>query len=154
MAWEYKREENKFQEIPEGTYRCRIESAEKAVSKNGNDMLVLKLEISGQRSHIWNYIVFLPDRPEITNGKLTQVFDSFDIEDGNFNLASYTGKCGACVIKHDEDGRARVSYFIKKDKQASLPPFVSMSGDAPRTPIVNGDEFMTIPDDSKNPLPF
>lgn len=123
MAWQYKREESQFQEIPEGTYRVRIESAEMAVSQKGNDMLVLKMAVSGQTSHIWNYITFLDDRPEITNRMLTQMFDSFDIEEGNFNLASYAGKVGGAVIKHDEQGRAKVSYFIDKKKQANLPPW-------------------------------
>lgn len=144
MNWEYKREDRGFEEIPEGTYRCRIESAEKAVSKANNDMLVLKLAINGQTAHLWHYIVFLPDHPEITNGKLTQVFDSFDIEEGNFNLASYVGKVGACVIKHDADGKAKVSYFLKKNKQDSLPAW---KGSAPQ------DGFMPIPDVSTD-LPF
>lgn len=125
--WEYKREEAQFQEIPEGTYRVRIESAEKAVSKNGNDMLVLKLAVSGYNSHLWNHITFLPDRPEITNRMLTQMFDSFAIEEGNFNLASYVGKAGAAVVKHDEQGRAKVSYFIDKKKQENLPPWKNVN---------------------------
>ena len=40
MAWEYKREEQKFQTLPEGKYRIRIKSVDKAISKSsGNDML-------------------------------------------------------------------------------------------------------------------
>lgn len=124
MEWQFKREERQFDEIPEGTYRVRIVSAEKAVSKtSGNDMLVIKMEVSGFKPHIWRYISFLPDRPEVTNRMLTEMFDSFAIEDGNFNLASYVGKAGAAVIKHDEQGRAKISYFIKKDKQDNLPPW-------------------------------
>ena len=43
MAWDYERNEsNGFEPIPEGKYRIRIKEAEKAVSKSGNDMLVLK----------------------------------------------------------------------------------------------------------------
>ena len=83
MEWQFKREERQFDEIPEGTYRVRIASAEKAVSKtSGNDMLVIKLDVSGQKSHIWRYISFLPDKPEVTNRMLTELFDSFGIEEG------------------------------------------------------------------------
>lgn len=138
MAWQYKREERTYDEIPEGRHRIRILNAEKAISKNsGNDMLVLTLEVSGYHSSLWNYIAFLPDRPEITNRMLTQMFDAFGIEEGNFNLASYIGKAGAAQIKHDEQGRAKLQYFLKKGSEAelSLPPFKSVrsdtGGDAP-----------------------
>lgn len=122
--WQFQRVEQQFEEVPEGKHRVRIENAEKAVSKNsGNDMLVLKMEVSGCKAHIWRYIPFLEDRPEVTNRMLTEMFDSFDIEDGNFNLASYVGKAGAAMVKHDEQGRAKVSYFIKKSQQDDLPPW-------------------------------
>lgn len=121
MAWQFKREEQKFEEIPEGKHRVAIESAEMAVSSNGNDMLVIKMRVSGSSSHLWNYITFLDDRPEITNRMLTQFFDSFGIDDGDFNLAGYVGKTGACMVKHDDQDRAKVSYFIAKNKQGDLP---------------------------------
>ena len=41
MAWQYKREEQQFQQIPAGDHRVVIDSVEQAVSKAGNDMLVL-----------------------------------------------------------------------------------------------------------------
>ena len=127
MAWEYKREEQQFEAIPEGTYRIRIKSAEKAQSKSGNDMLTLQFEVSGHNSLLYHYIVFLADRPEITNRNLTQFFDSFkDIPEGDFVLANWIGKVGACKVKHEEyngNATARVNYFIKSDKQADLPPW-------------------------------
>lgn len=145
MTWQFKREESQFQEIPEGTYRVRINSAEMAVSKSsGNDMLVLKLDVSGTSSHLWNYITFLNDRPEITNRMLTQMFDSFDIEEGNFNLASYAGKVGGAVVKHDDQGRAKISYFIDKKKQENLPPWKEVSGQKAQSPMAG---FAPIQDD-------
>lgn len=122
MNWQYKREEG-FSAIPEGTYRVIIEKADMAESKRGNDMIVLQLAVSGQPLSLWYYIVFLDDRPEITNRNLTQVFDSFGIEEGNFSVSSWVGKAGACTVKHDEEGRAKVGYFIKKSKQDTLPPW-------------------------------
>ena len=123
MAWKFERQEQQFQTIPAGDHRVVIESAEKAQSKAGNDMLVIKLRVSGYNSMLWSYIVFLDDHPEVTNGKLTQLFDSFGIEDGNFNLASYVGKAGACHVKIDENGYAKVAWFIHKNKQDKLPPW-------------------------------
>lgn len=143
MAWEFKREESQFQVLPEGSYRIRIKSADKAVSKNGNDMLALQFEVSGSNSILYHYIVFMNDKPEITNRMLTQFFDSFkDIPEGDFNMQNWIGKVGACVVKHDEyngNVSAKVRYFIKAEKQNDLPPWKEPSnsqgagagGDAP-----------------------
>ena len=123
MAWQFKREESEFEELPEGRYRVAIIDAEMAVSSKGNDMLVIRMQVSGSNRNLWNYITFLDDRPEITNRMLTQFFDCFGIEDGNFNLNSYIGKVGGCQVKHDQDGRARVQYFLSKKQQEQLPPW-------------------------------
>ena len=129
MAWEYTRNEsNGFAPIPEGNYRIRIESAEKKQSKTGKDMLALKFQVSGDKRRLFHYIVFLPDRPEITNRNLTQFFDAFPgIADGDFNTQNWVGKVGACHVKHEEyngDMSAKIQYFIKADKQAELPAWV------------------------------
>ncbi len=122
MEWNYQREESTFEEIPVGEHRVRIADAEKAISKNGNDMLVLTLDVSGYRSRLWHYVVFMPDHPEITNRNLTSIFDSFGIPDGDFNLANWKGKVGACMTKQDEFG-TKVRYFLNKKKQENLPPW-------------------------------
>jgi len=140
MAWNFQRTEQTFQQIPAGDHRVVIESAEQAQSKNGNDMLVIKMRVSGYNSLLWHYIVFMDQRPEITNQKLTQFFDSFDIEDGNFNLASYVGRAGAAHVKIDENGYSKVAWFIHKDKQDKLPPW---KGELPKreafTPVEDDD---------------
>ena len=127
MAWNYQREETSFAPLPEGKYRIRVSGVEKAQSKNGNEMLVLKFDVSGSAKTLYYYIVFMPDKPEITNGKLTQFFDSFkDIKDGDFDILNWVGKVGACMIKHElynGEKRERISYFIKADKQKDLPPW-------------------------------
>ena len=140
--WDFKREENQFKPIPEGKYRVRIKEADKAVSKNGNDMLVLQLEVSGQKSILYHYIVFLVDKPEITNRMLTQFFDSFkDIPEGDFNMSQWVGKVGACTVKHDDEGRAKVGYFINVNKQAELPAWKEPYGeDGGGTPAVEIQE--------------
>ena len=127
MAWQYRREEHKFEVIPEGQYRIRIKSADKAISSKGNDMLALQFEVSGSPQILYHYIVFLDDRPEITNRMLTQFFDSFkDIPEGDFNMTNWIGKVGACKIKHEEyngNTQAKIHYFIRADKQSDLPPW-------------------------------
>lgn len=125
MSWEFKREERKFEVLPEGQYRIRVKSAEKAVSKNGNDMLVLQFEVSGSNTLLYHYITFMDNKPEVTNRMLTQFFDSFkDIAEGDFNMQNWIGKVGACKVKHEEyngNESAKISYFIHKDKQGDLP---------------------------------
>lgn len=132
MAWNYQREESTFEEIPVGEHRVRIADAEKAISKNGNDMLVLTLDVSGYRARLWHYIVFMPDYPEITNRNLTAIFDSFGIADGDFNLANWKGKVGACVTKQDDFG-TKVRHFLSRKKQESLPPWKEPDS-APKKP--------------------
>lgn len=122
MEWNYQREESTFEEIPVGEHRVRIADAEKAISKNGNDMLVLTLAVSGYKSRLWYYVVFMADHPEITNRNLTAIFDSFGIADGDFNLANWKGKVGACMTKQDDFG-TKVRYFLSKKKQEALPPW-------------------------------
>lgn len=127
MSWNYQREEQAFEPIPEGAHRIRIKAADKAISKAGSDMIALQFDVSGYTSTLYHYIVFMDDRPEITNRNLTQFFDSFkDINDGDLNMANWIGKVGACVVKHDEyNGQksAKIRYFLKADKQGVLPPW-------------------------------
>lgn len=143
MAWQFKREEKEFEEIPEGRYRVVIVDAQMAVSKNsGNDMLVIKMAVSGSNCNLWNYITFLDDRPEITNRMLTQFFDSFDIEGGDFNLSGYIGRAGGVQVKHDEQGRAKVQYFLNKKQQEPLPPW---QGETPSKKLVELDDSEDLP---------
>lgn len=141
MDWKFERIEPKFDEIPVGEHRIRIASAEKAISRNGNDMLVLKFDVSGYDTKLWHYIVFLPESPEITNRNLTQFFDSFGIEDDNFNLESWVGKAGGCMTKEDEYG-TKIRYFISKKKQEKLPEWSDVSyAKTGLYPIEENDDF-------------
>lgn len=135
MAWNFEREETQFEVLPEGKYRIRVKDADKAVSRNGNDMLALQFEVSGHTQILYHYIVFLDDRPEITNRMLTQFFDSFkDIKEGDFNMQNWIGKVGACAVKHQDyngDPSAKISYFIKAEKQDDLPAWVEPGSETP-----------------------
>jgi hypothetical protein len=149
MAWEYKREESQFEVLPEGQYRIRVRSAEKAQSKSGNDMLALQFDVSGSNTILYHYIVFLADRPEITNRMLTQFYDSFkDIPEGNTNLTAWLGQVGACKVKHDEyngNKTAKISYFIKADKQGELPPWKEPTNNV-RPSTNDGMDFTAVAD--------
>lgn len=154
MAWNFKREESSGfnTNIPEGKHRIRIKSADKAVSKNGNDMLALQFDVSGYNTTLYHYIVFMNDRPEITNRMLTQFFDSFkDIQEGDFDTSHWIGCVGACTVKHEEYNgniNAKVGYFIHKDKQGDLPNWREADGTE-----IDDKGFMKVPDNVAD-IPF
>jgi hypothetical protein len=115
-----------FELIPVGDHRVRIETVEEQVSKTGNDMLKLTLTASGYGSKLFHYVVFMPDRPEITNQNLGTIFDSFGIQQGNMNIYEWQGKVGAARVKHEQyDGKpqAKIAYFLLRSKQDDLPPW-------------------------------
>ena len=134
MAWNFQHvdDDRDYPIIPEGRYRVVIVGAEKAVSKSsGNDMLTIQMQVSGYKSHIWAYIPFLDDKPEVTNRILTQFFECFQIEEGDFNLNNYLGKSGGIAVKHEDfDGKttAKFHYWLRRKAVDALPPF---EGDVP-----------------------
>lgn len=159
MAWSYKREARQFPVIPEGEYRIRINEVEKKKSKSsGRDMLSFKFDVSGRNSMLFHNIVFMEDKPEMTNRMLTQFFDSFkDIPEGDFNLNNWVGKVGACKVKHEESDynggsvQARIHYFISADKAVNLPPWSEPDGTKERKPDWSenkaaADGFMPVPE--------
>ena len=126
--WDYRRNEENVEEqrqytiIPEGEHNVKIKGVERRESRAHNDMIVLQLEAEGfPRRTLYYYIVFLPDRPEITNRKLTQLFNSFPgIKEGDFDIEHWKGQGGACYVKHEEDHGStteNVQYLTKRKQQ-------------------------------------
>ena len=151
MAWNYERTEGtEFEKIPEGNHRVRIREAEKTISRNGNEMLRIVFDVSGTNSRLWHNIVFQPDRPEITNRRLTEFFESFkDIPEGNFNFMEWIGKTGAVKVVHNGE-YVNVDRCIPFAKQKDLPAWKDAEGHASTEGgTMNG--FTEIDDDS---LPF
>jgi hypothetical protein len=159
MGWSYKREARQFPVLPEGDYRIRVRSVEKVKSKKSNrDMLAFQFDVSGRNEILFHHIVFMEDRPEMTNRMLTQFFDSFkDIPEGDFNLANWVGKVGACKVKHEESDynggsiQARIHFFISADKAANLPPWSEPAGTKEKKPDwtdnkAAADDFMPVPE--------
>ena len=117
-------EETSFKPIPVGDHRVRIASAEEQTSSKGKQMIKLVLDVSGYNSTIWHYIVFMPDNAKLTNQKLGELWNSFGIPQGDFNLNSWVGKVGAAKVKHEiyeGNPSPKISYFINRDRQDKLP---------------------------------
>lgn len=141
--WDYKREETK--RLEPGEYRVEILSAEETVSKSGNDMLVITVKPNGSNIKIQNYIV----KNEYFNRNMTQLFDSFNIEEGNFDLLTWPGAVGAAKLKEDENGYLKVAWFIDEKKAEKLPAWV---GPMPERQTV--EDFNAASDDDELPIVF
>lgn len=142
-------EEKSFQMIPVGDYRVRIAEAEEKVSANGNQMIVLTLEVSGYSSKIWHNLTLLTNNTKLTNQKLGELWNSFGIPQGNFNLNSWVGKVGAAKVKHEEyngNTNPKVAYFINKDRQDKLPAWQEPNKTS------GGNDFVAV--DVAGDLPF
>lgn len=147
-------EEQSFKPIPQGDHRVRIASAEEQTSGSGNQMIKLVLDVSGYNSTVWHWVVFVADNQKLTNQKLGELFASFGIQPGNFNLATWVGKTGAAKLKHEDykgETTVKVAYFIGKDRQDKLPAWKEPSNKAAVTGGGNNDFTpVDVPDD----LPF
>jgi hypothetical protein len=142
--------EQSFKPIPVGDHRVRIAEAVEQTSQAGNPMIKLVLNVSGYNSTIWHFIVLNPEKKEITNQRLGELFNSFGIQQGNFNLQSWVGKVGAAKVKHEDykgEPSAKIAYFINKDRQDKLPAWQdgNNSGNASATGFVPVAEDIDLP---------
>lgn len=113
----YQREERP--RLTPGDYRVEIVSVEERESKKGNPMLVIGVRPNGSDVIINRYIV----KNEYFNRNMTDFFDSFNIDDGDFTLPTWIGAVGAARLKEDDQGYLKVHYFINKDRAEKLPPW-------------------------------
>jgi hypothetical protein len=130
INWQYNEKdysEKNFTPIPVGDHKVRIADAEETTSKaSGNKMIKLSLDISAYSGRLWDYIVFDPQNPQMTNQKLGSVFASFGITPGNLKTSEWLGKVGAVKVKHEiynGEPNPKVSYYLTKDKQKNLSPW-------------------------------
>ena len=113
----YRREERP--RLSPGDYRVEIVSVEEKESKAGNPMLVIGVQPNGSKIIIYHYIV----KNEWFNRNMTDFFDSFNIDDGDFTLPTWIGAVGAARLKEDDKGYLKVQYFINEDRAEKLPPW-------------------------------
>lgn len=114
---DYRREER--DRLAPGNYRVEIVSVEETESKAGNPMLVIGVRPNGSKITIKHYIV----KNEYFNRNMTDFFDSFNIDDGDFTLPTWVGAVGAAKLKEDDQGYLKVQYFISEGRAEKLPPW-------------------------------
>lgn len=135
-----------FSIIPEGDYRARINEVVEKTFRSGNPGFEITLDINGQNSKLWYYLVINTADPKQTNQRLGSFFDSFGISNTNLNAyQSWVGKVGAVRVKHEDyngDKSAKVAYCIAKNKQDKLPVWANNSAAAdPRLTPVDEDDL-------------
>lgn len=114
----YQREERS--RVEPGDHRVVVTNAEETTAKtSGNPMIVIEVMPSGSTMKIKQYVV----KNEYFNRNMTEFFDSFDIEDGDFKLLGWIGAMGAAKLAEDENGYLKVRWFIDKKKAEKLPPW-------------------------------
>lgn len=115
MNWNYTREETPRAQA--GDHRFEVIAAEEKVSQSGKNMVVVTLKLNGYDTNVKDYFV----EGEWLNRKLTQWFDSTNINEGDMNLLGWKGAVGAARFKEDENGYLKVSYYIDKKRAEKLP---------------------------------
>lgn len=114
---DYRREEHS--RLAPGDYRVEIVSVEEKKSKAGNPMLVIGIRPNGSNITINHYIV----KNEWFNRNMTDFFDSFNIDDGDFTLPTWVGAVGAARLKEDDRGYLKVQYFLDQRRAEKLSPW-------------------------------
>lgn len=130
--------------VKTGELRCAVVGAEETTSKSsGLPMWVITVTPNGSKAKVKTYIV----KNEYFNRNMTNFFDSFGIDRGNFNSVEWIGAMGAANFDTDEKGYLKVKWFLTPKQAEKLPPWV---GDMPERQTVT--DFTELDEDSD--LPF
>ena len=113
--------------IPPGDYICTVEKARWDHTKNGDEMIVLQLEVKGFSARLWYNVVAkcgTPEEQKRTDQWVGHVFAAFDMKPTrDVQVSPLVGKVGAVHVKNetrDGETRARASYLLKRDKAIEL----------------------------------
>lgn len=144
-------EDRTYEPLPVGDYRVRIENVEEGQGKE-YPYYKLTLKVSGDNRKLWYYLSFMDgEKRKYTNTNLANIFDSFEIPVGELNYQKWIGKTGAVRVKHDMyngEPQAKVSYFIKREKQGNLAPWREEAA-----PPLNIDDDFSLMDEDDD-IPF
>ena len=129
-----------------GDYRCVVTDVEDTVSKAGNPMIVVTVMPNGSTIKIKHYMV----KNQYFNRNITEFFDSFGIERGDFNLPGWVGAVGAAKFVKDENDYLKVRWFLKTGQAKDLPEWVGPKPE--RQTVTDLDDFSIV--DGEDDLPF
>lgn len=132
-----------------GDYRVEITAVEETESKAGNPMIVVTVRPNGSNINIKHYIV----KNQYFNRNMTDFFDSFNIDEGDFNFPTWVGAIGAAKLAEDENGYLKVRWFISESKAKKLPPWQGTMPERQTITTIGGSGFVDI-DPAEDELPF
>lgn len=117
-----------------GDYRVEITAVEETESKAGNPMIVVTVRPNGSKINIKHYIV----KNQYFNRNMTDFFDSFNIDEGDFNFPTWVGAVGAAKLAEDENGYLKVRWFISESKAEKLPPWHGTMPERQTVTVIGG----------------
>ncbi len=133
-----------------GDYRVEITAVEETESKAGNPMIVVTVRPNGSNINIKHYIV----KNQYFNRNMTDFFDSFNIDEGDFNFPTWVGAVGAAKLAEDENGYLKVRWFISESKAEKLPPWQGTTPERQTITTIGGrGGFVDVTPD-EDELPF
>ena len=128
MKWNFNQDnynQENYSLIDQGNHRVRITDVKETMAQNGTEGLEITLEVNGYENRLKHFIWYNRDRASMTDRKLGELFESFDITgDDRNSCEAWVGKMGAVHVVHDEyRGHmiAKVKFCIKRDVQMKLP---------------------------------
>jgi hypothetical protein len=130
IQWEYDGSQytkNDFEMVPEGKYQVKIKETRETLTRNGKNMVAMRLNVVDmpQYGTLYYNLILDPAYPGMVNQKLGRIYDSFDITPGNMEPYSWIGCVGTAKVKHKEDdkGKKRPEIsFLPREDNALLPP--------------------------------
>lgn len=101
-----------------GNYRVKVVDVDETKSqKSGLPMIVITVQPNGSKMLIKHYIV----RNDYFNRNITQFFDSFGIERGDFCFDGWIGAMGGAKLAEDDRGYLKVKWFLSQRQCENLP---------------------------------
>lgn len=156
MEWNYdpsQYSERSFELVPIGDHRVRIADVSEETFRSGNGGYKLTLEVSGLNRKLWYNLVLDPSNPAMTNQRLGEFFESFNIPDYSLGTGKqWIGQVGGVRVKHElynGNNTDKVQYLLTQARQAKLPPW---EGDITIPHMPENPFSELLPDDPK--LPF
>ena len=127
MKWNFNQDnynQGNYSLINQGNHRARIADVKETMAQNGTEGLEITLEVNGYENRLKHFIWYNRDRASMTDRKLGELFESFDITgDDRKSCEAWVGKMGAVHVVHDEyRGHmiAKVKCCLKRDVQVKL----------------------------------
>lgn len=133
-----------------GDYRVEITAVEETESKAGNPMIVVTVRPNGSNINIKHYIV----KNQYFNRNMTDFFDSFNIDEGDFNFPTWVGAIGAAKLAEDENGYLKVRWFISESKAEKLPPWQGTMPERQTITTIGGRGGFVDVNPDEDELPF